>query len=170
MPYLWSKHRSCRLWKQGINSHFFPRDGERDRSGDVLASASERGRDFCWVWIRSFVLLQSFQPAIHLFVLGSASSSDQLLLMLFCCHGHHVLLYAPRCRLHSKNHFVITATTARLPTKILSYKIILWFLFLKETMTFLFSQLIKRLFWLKPSKTHQVTCSVKGCCIKKKKP
>lgn len=43
MPHLWSRHQSCQLWKQGINSHiWFPGDGERDRSGDAFAYASKR--------------------------------------------------------------------------------------------------------------------------------
>lgn len=146
MPRLRSKRCSRRLRTRGTNSHFrFLRDGERDGSGDALASASVRGRDFCWVWIRSFVLLRSFQLAIHLFVLGSASSSVQLLLMLFCCHGHHVLLYAPRCRLHSRNHLVITARDQQPGYQLKSRNISLlsiFHLFWKETMVFVFSQLI----------------------------
>lgn len=87
MPHLWSRHRSCRLWKRGINSHFwFPGDGEmRQALRCARLCLGETGWDFCGVWIRSFVLPQSFQPAIHLFVLGSASiirpaSSDAVLL------------------------------------------------------------------------------------------
>lgn len=107
MPHLWSRHRSCRLWKRGINSHFwFPGDGEM-RQERRCASASERWDEISAEYESDLLCSRkAFSPPFISLFWAVRASSDQPLLMLFCCHGHHVLLYAPRYRLHGKKKII----------------------------------------------------------------
>ena len=100
----------CKVWTQ-INPSFII--SNMNRSSDVCVFFQRGEEQFDWLWIRAFFCAW-FCCALSLPFISSSGitgSSDQFLLMLFCCHGYQVLQYAPlvllvqNSSLHTHRHY-----------------------------------------------------------------
>lgn len=101
----------CKVWTQKKTQVYY---NKHEQKQVMCVCFFQRGEEqFDWVWIRAFfctwVCCASSLPFIS--SSGITGSSDQFLLMLFCCHGYQVLQYAPlvllvqNSSLHTHRHY-----------------------------------------------------------------